>query len=57
MLNGSDEKDTYRLIREIKEKYLTIMLADPFLPKELLPSDWAGEDVKKIVRSLPKMQL
>ena len=57
MLNGSDGKDTYKLIREIKEKYLTILLEDPFLPKELLPSDWAGEEVKKIIRSLSKIHL
>ncbi|MCL5676074.1 MAG: hypothetical protein M1120_03015 [Patescibacteria group bacterium] len=32
---------------ELKRKYLEFLLKDPFLPKELLPDDWLGEEVKK----------
>lgn len=34
-------------IRELKVKYLEILVTDPCLPKELLPEDWAGEKVRK----------
>lgn len=39
-------------IRKIRGKYLQVLLSDPFLPKELLPSDWAGYQAKKLIKSL-----
>jgi len=34
------------------EKYLDILSFDPYLPKELLPDDWLGYQVKEKVKSL-----
>lgn len=39
-------------VKEIKKKYFKIILSDPHLPKELLPSDWKGKLVAKKVRGL-----
>lgn len=48
MLNDGKEK----LLRELKSQYLEVVLRDPFLPKELLPSDWMGEKAKKLIKNL-----
>lgn len=39
-------------VMKIKEMYLSILLNDPFLPKELLPSDWFGYEAKKLIKNL-----
>lgn len=39
-------------LRNLREKYLQILITDPFLPKELLPDDWLAE---KVIKSLGKM--
>lgn len=36
----------------IKEKYIRLIMIDPFLPKELLPSNWAFSELKNIIRKL-----
>lgn len=36
---------------EIKRDYLKTLLRDPFLPKELLPSDWKGDEAKKLIKN------
>lgn len=36
---------------EIKRDYLKTLLCDPFLPKELLPSDWKGDEAKKLIKN------
>ena len=38
--------------RDLKEKFLQLLKADPCLPKELLPGDWMGERAAKQVRNL-----
>ncbi len=38
--------------RGIKEKYIRLIMIDPFLPKELLPSNWAFSELKNIIRKL-----
>lgn len=38
--------------REIKSRYLEVLAVDPFLPKELLPSDWRRHEVEKLLRRL-----
>ncbi len=48
ILNDENEKQ----IKELRNEYLRIVLADPFLPKELLPSDWSGYEIKKIIENL-----
>lgn len=39
-------------VTAIKQTYLAILLQDPFLPRELLPSDWNREKVKKLIKNL-----
>lgn len=40
------------LNKSLKSEYLGILLQDPFLPKELLPSSWFGFEAKKLVKNL-----
>lgn len=37
--------------RKARAAYLTILLSDPHLPKELLPIDWIGEKVQRSIRA------
>lgn len=48
MLNDRDEEQK----RKLRSQYLEIILRDPFLPKELLPSDWFGYKAKKLIKNL-----
>lgn len=34
-------------IAKLKRKYMELLTRDPFLPKELLPNSWVGEEMKK----------
>lgn len=45
------------LISEVKRACLEIALQDPFLPKELLPSDWMGYEAKKLIKNLTRIHL
>ena len=38
--------------KEIRSRYLEILLTDPFLPKELLPEDWRGEKVGREIKKI-----
>lgn len=38
-------------VQKIKSDYLELLLEDPFLPKQLLPPNWAGEEVRKKITS------
>ena len=40
-------KKKEKALREIKSSYLDLVIIDPHLPKELLPSDWPAEEVRK----------
>lgn len=42
-------------LREIRSRYLEILLSDPFLPKELLPADWVGEKVGREIKKIDAM--
>ena len=46
------EKDRREKIKDIKEEYLGLILIDPFLPKELLPSNWAFAELTDKIRRL-----
>lgn len=48
--DNNAEDETRDETREVREKYLEILKKDPCLPKELLPEDWYGEKVKKLLR-------
>ena len=50
--NNGNVKNYEELVREIRQKYLGILLQDPFLPKDLLPYDWAGEKARLLIKSL-----
>lgn len=39
-------------VRRVKNKWLTIVVDDPFLPKTFLPKPWYGEIARKLVREL-----
>lgn len=41
-----------KLVKELRQRYLEILVKDPLLPKELLPSDWLGERARKLVKTL-----
>jgi CRISPR-associated endonuclease Cas2 len=41
-----------KAIRKIRKQFLEVLLVDPCLPKEFLPTDWIGERVRKLVKSL-----
>jgi len=43
-MNNSKEK-----IKEFREEYLELVLKDPCLPYDLLPSDWPAEDVRRVL--------
>lgn len=40
------------LNKSLKSEYLGILLQDPFLPKEMLPSNWFGYEAKKLIKNL-----
>ena len=53
MLNsGDDEQKRNEQKRKLRSQYLGILLRDPFLPKEMLPSDWFGDKAKKLIKNL-----
>ena len=56
MLNDSGKESTGELVKELREKYLEVLIQDPFLPKDLLPQDWAGEKARILITSL-KLEL
>ena len=41
-----------KLVRDLKVRYLDVLWRDPLLPKELLPDDWIGEEVRKLIKKL-----
>lgn len=52
-LNGSGgKKGRGELLKGIREEYLNLIIADPFLPKELLPSNWAFPELTNMLRKL-----
>lgn len=57
MLNDEDPESMVNLARELREKYLALIIKDPFLPKELLPSDWMGYEAKKLIKNLSQTYL
>ena len=40
--------------KKIYEKYLEVVVHDPFLPYELLPDDWSGDRVRNLIGRLVK---
>lgn len=50
--DGKEGKDRRGLLRDVREEYLNLIIADPFLPKELLPSNWAFSELTDILRRL-----
>ncbi len=47
-----DRENRDKLLKSIREEYLALVIADPFLPKEFLPSNWAFSELKNIIRKL-----
>ena len=46
VLEGKAKED---VLRKARAKYIEALLVDPLLPKELLPEDWIGERVRKML--------
>lgn len=44
------DRNTQSGLKEIRQDYLRVLMGDPLLPKELLPKDWKGERVKKLIK-------
>ena len=57
ILNTGDQEKMVKLARELKEKYLSLILKDPFLPKELLPFDWMGYKAKELIKNLSQIYI
>lgn len=55
-LNSKLGKKGKEKINSIRKNYLDIVLSDPFLPKELLPFGWKGEEAKKMIKKLSKVR-
>ncbi len=51
MLNGLKNKEEEEK-RKLRSQYLEIALKDPFLPEELLPSEWFGKKAKNLIKNL-----
>ncbi|MBI4999229.1 CRISPR-associated endonuclease Cas2 [Candidatus Gottesmanbacteria bacterium] len=45
-------KERTKAIKKLKDRFLEILMVDPLLPKELLPGNWLGGKVKKLIKSL-----
>lgn len=48
-----DKKENSRkekIIKKIRSRYLEVLAFDPFLPKELLPSDWSRQEVERLLK-------
>lgn len=41
-----------RITRELKSRYLEVLAVDPFLPKELLPSNWYRQEVENLLKRI-----
>lgn len=45
-----------KINREIRHRYLELLIRDPLLPKELLSDDWVGEKVRNLIKTLPRAE-
>ena len=45
-----EDKEREKMLREARNEYLEILKGDPCLPKELLPENWYGGRVKKLLK-------
>lgn len=49
---ATDKKNKAQKTREWTEAYFAVLLADPGLPKELLPEDWLFEKTRRLYKNL-----
>lgn len=49
-------QEKIKMIREVRQKYLELIMKDPLLPKELLPGNWTGEKVRDLIKKLSKAE-
>lgn len=52
---GESKRELVKRLRKIKSQYLSDFLADPHLPKELLPEDWYEEKAREEIRKVDKL--
>lgn len=43
-------RDREQILYSLREEIVRVYIADPFLPKELLPEDWWGEKVRELIK-------
>jgi len=43
------EREWRKRVKEIKKEFFELLFKDPILPKELLPPDWAGNSLRKLI--------
>lgn len=53
-LRHKEGREMEKGTREIRKKFLEVLVGDPCLPKEFLPDNWIGGRVKNLVKTLPK---
>lgn len=53
---GKNEKhgrhEKYEKVSDLKEKYLSLLIGDPFLPKEVLPKNYCRDQVTEFIKKL-----
>lgn len=48
--NLAKPRDRRKLLHKIRKGYLRVLVIDPFLPQEILPSYWKGKEVRNKIR-------
>ena len=46
------DDDRHQKLKSLRKRIIAVYLKDPFLPKEFLPENWLGEEVRKLVKEL-----
>lgn len=49
VLENLKDKQRERVLKKVRGDYLRVLLKDPLLPNELLPEEWAGDKLRKLL--------
>lgn len=55
--NQNEPEKLGALANKLTGEYLNVAIEDPFLPKDLLFSDWFGDEARKLISSLEKVKV
>ena len=53
---GGNRKRFQDIANKVRQRYLEILLKDPFLPEDILPLDWAGEEARVLMKKLRRLK-